>query len=583
MSVKMPVKSHRILDPLYGYVEFNDVEKLVMDNPFVQRLRRIVQTQQTQLVYPSLTHTRFSHSLGVMYLMGNAFDILYPQLINKLVDASDLDDLDDSFRDSIRIGVRIGSLLHDVGHVTLSHWLEPFIKKWAESQQPTDQQSTDRPIIFRDHEELGYYLSKYVILPDFYRRLSENGNWKEYLDPTYVCFVAESMLYPPEKLKQEVDNEYGNFLFNNVLDYYVNVILKDLAKDYNINLETGRGRILRALVFPFYQLLHLWVFTLDEVDYLTRDNLVAGTEFGQIDWMRLLKFTYILPAEFDNNVKSLYLNIDIEKVRHNLKLFYESYFHTYNFVYGHAVVKFFDNLAASLLEDSNNLKKNFSNLLKEVSDLLGEISKHKHTSTTTDRLENIKRSVNRIQLFIKLSELVDATFMQQVIKEYANSIQLSGLEREELPDEQTRQLNKIQQYISRQPNYKVVYRLIALPKDNKVLKNLNAANIQWKDFISKLNGKLKNKFDKDSFILYDLNFRSSKGVRYLPSDTIIDRNNNWDFESFLGDIAQEFNGYCFWTALLYLKKDTLSKKKEIRDIVRKFRGPPLLRLRRYEY
>ena len=91
-----------IEDALHGYIKLNDQEKKVLDSPQVQRLRRIRQLGLSSLAYPSATHTRFQHSLGVMHLAGE-------------------------FADSLKIGagrkkeLRIAALLHDSGHGPFSH------------------------------------------------------------------------------------------------------------------------------------------------------------------------------------------------------------------------------------------------------------------------------------------------------------------------------------------------------------------------------------------------------------------------------------------------------------------------------
>ena len=51
-------------------------ERNVVDSRPAQRLRSVSQLALTSHVYPGATHRRFEHSLGVMHLAGEAFDVL---------------------------------------------------------------------------------------------------------------------------------------------------------------------------------------------------------------------------------------------------------------------------------------------------------------------------------------------------------------------------------------------------------------------------------------------------------------------------------------------------------------------------
>lgn len=65
-----------IQDSLHGYIELDSEEAAIVDRPEMQRLRRIQQLGLSSLVYPSATHTRFQHSLGVMHTAGKFADNL---------------------------------------------------------------------------------------------------------------------------------------------------------------------------------------------------------------------------------------------------------------------------------------------------------------------------------------------------------------------------------------------------------------------------------------------------------------------------------------------------------------------------
>ena len=66
-----------IRDPVHTSISFDIRERQVLDHPFVQRLRRIRQLGFAQYSFPGATHSRFSHSVGVMHLAGKAFDVIF--------------------------------------------------------------------------------------------------------------------------------------------------------------------------------------------------------------------------------------------------------------------------------------------------------------------------------------------------------------------------------------------------------------------------------------------------------------------------------------------------------------------------
>ena len=72
-----------IRDPVHGYVKVTEIERELIDSPFIQRLRRIHQLAGAYLVYPGAIHTRFEHVVGAMHVAG--------QIAEALVAANHLD------------------------------------------------------------------------------------------------------------------------------------------------------------------------------------------------------------------------------------------------------------------------------------------------------------------------------------------------------------------------------------------------------------------------------------------------------------------------------------------------------------
>ena len=69
----MNLKKIKICDPLYAYIYLDLGEKSLISHPIFQRLRSIRQLGFSDQAFPSGTHNRFSHSLGVCHLSGEGF------------------------------------------------------------------------------------------------------------------------------------------------------------------------------------------------------------------------------------------------------------------------------------------------------------------------------------------------------------------------------------------------------------------------------------------------------------------------------------------------------------------------------
>lgn len=62
-----------IKDPLHGYMRFGIFERQIIDSPYFQRLHNVLQNSTTYVAYPANKNSRFSHSLGVAHLAGEMF------------------------------------------------------------------------------------------------------------------------------------------------------------------------------------------------------------------------------------------------------------------------------------------------------------------------------------------------------------------------------------------------------------------------------------------------------------------------------------------------------------------------------
>jgi len=120
-------------DPIYRYIRTakggpggvpgRSAETDLLDNAWLQRLRRIHQLQSAWWVFATAEHSRFQHSLGAMHLAGEWARHLYPSLRRVHPDAPSAGLVEET--------LRLAGLLHDVGHGPFGHFFdETYLTRW---------------------------------------------------------------------------------------------------------------------------------------------------------------------------------------------------------------------------------------------------------------------------------------------------------------------------------------------------------------------------------------------------------------------------------------------------------------------
>ncbi len=138
--------TYEIRDPIHKTIIIDEPERLVVDHPWIQRLRHIKQLGLVSLVYPGAVHDRFQHSLGVMHLGASMFEGL---VHGQKKSFSDFDAADLEYARRL---MRFAGLLHDCGHAPFSHTSEAWLPAveaialphaWYHPKlQPKDRQAT---------------------------------------------------------------------------------------------------------------------------------------------------------------------------------------------------------------------------------------------------------------------------------------------------------------------------------------------------------------------------------------------------------------------------------------------------------
>jgi HD superfamily phosphohydrolase len=144
-------KSRVIFDPIYGFIKLTPMEWEIIHSPFYQRLRWIKQLGFSFYVFPGAEHSRFGHSIGVMF---NAHKIL--ESCGLAVSESELMDVNSSSKDAVfHKSLRLGALLHDLGTFCFSHTTETAYIAFGETQK-----SRNGKTLKDDHENLGSFIIK---------------------------------------------------------------------------------------------------------------------------------------------------------------------------------------------------------------------------------------------------------------------------------------------------------------------------------------------------------------------------------------------------------------------------------------
>lgn len=267
-------------DPVHGTLPFTDAETAVLDSPEFQRLRAIKQLGFADVSFPGATHTRFLHSLGVSHLAGLVFDQIFKGFNFSKPSA----------RTRLRQTVRLGALLHDVGHGPLSHTTEEVMPAMRElGIKVYDNKRLSQKDLRATHEDYTIkYLTDSPLTEVIQKSFSE-------IDPYYIACLVD------RKLKD-----------------------KD---DFFIDADFNFRPILSQMVSS--------ELDVDRMDYLERDSYYTGTNYGKIDqhWL-MTHLTYHAVGKdlfLALNRRALYTFDDFLISRHHIHLMV--YFHHKPIIY----------------------------------------------------------------------------------------------------------------------------------------------------------------------------------------------------------------------------------------------------------
>jgi len=218
---------YEIRDVVYGFIQLDEQEWDIINHPVYQRLRRIKQLSLTDMAYPGAVHTRLEHSFGVMQM---ATDI-YNSIISKKRARELLKEqyhLNEGGFDRYRKIIRLAALLHDIGHTPFSHT--------GEDLMPFKDPETKKRY---EHEE--YSIS---IIKQYFKSIIEehpiNANYRIEVeevtallgDPTRCAFQGILLLFKGI-ISGQLDADRADYLLRDSIHTGVNYGLYDRGRLIN--------------------------------------------------------------------------------------------------------------------------------------------------------------------------------------------------------------------------------------------------------------------------------------------------------------------------------------------------------------
>ncbi|MPM23020.1 hypothetical protein SDC9_69482 [bioreactor metagenome] len=251
-------------DNIYGFVKLCREEyDEILHDPYFLRLHNIKQMGLCHYVFPDALHTRYSHSLGVYSIM------------QKIIAAQEENYLDlFKLADDDKRSILLSALLHDVGHLPLSHTIEVALERFHEEDKEEEHSDPIEGIFENDQE-----------IP-IATKVEQKGSQ----------FPNDNLR--TEKVKLEDDTklheELGEYVITCTalkskveakLDLNVNKIASGF-KGITSEVDKEEAKQNPALVFA-RNFLHSQLDA-DRIDYLLRDASFSGVRSGAFDFDKLI-------------------------------------------------------------------------------------------------------------------------------------------------------------------------------------------------------------------------------------------------------------------------------------------------------
>ena len=265
-----------VKDVVHQFIELpSDFIDTLVDTILIQRLRRVQQLSLAQEVYPGAVHTRFEHSLGVAFTMKKAIhhiarnlrEVVVPLVVGEVESLRGSDEAKKVSEVLIKAEEILyelekeavtAALLHDVGHIALSHISEQGLRDPILEYAPKSRPSVEIDV---DHEKLTVEIVDGLAMTGYYK-------------PTYNGELVDLNM-----VSEILQIAYGNTNCNsgvrlgedNLDDQVRNAIKCIIAKLLSSNIDVDRA------------------------DYVLRDSIHTGNLSGIYDLNRYYSVLTIAP------------------------------------------------------------------------------------------------------------------------------------------------------------------------------------------------------------------------------------------------------------------------------------------------
>lgn len=257
-----------IMDSLHGAINVFGHEMSVIDHPLFQRLRYILQNDVLHLTFVGSTHTRFAHSIGTAHVA----DRIYNQLIKgwlfdwgqggKKVTRAQEDALK-----TLGLSLRLALLLHDSGHGAFSHQVEKSerISKFMESPGIFDKlwSGVDVSSFYKEKPARLYH--EHYSVRVAHKIMTDVGIEDYGINISDVLNIMES-----------TDGEMSSFFIE-----ASELVWPLFAGTKGEHPDCGKEKAAHIR-----HLLHCILsgeFDADKADYLLRDSMYTGANYGKFD------------------------------------------------------------------------------------------------------------------------------------------------------------------------------------------------------------------------------------------------------------------------------------------------------------